>query len=227
MPGMNTNSGNSEGGIPAPAPASAAVPQSAPAARQQELPAAAQSPVETPRRGFSIDIVRAWWYRMSPGARTAAPWVLLFLGLAFAGWAVVHYLTVQYQEEKAPSATSIPGEETILTPPAPGMVSIRVAVRVHVAGKQAPIGTMLPRQVALQMLGKNDQPYEARFDRAGVWGMEAPPGVYRVSGVQKALGEWSWEMSGDCVRPSKDRKYRYDVTLDLARPHSTFDLVLK
>jgi len=240
---MNTDSGSSESGAPAgqsPAPASTAkLPP--PAVRQQELSTAAQSPAETPRPGFSLRSLNDAWNRTPspaklafvrlrrtpPGVRTAAPWVLLFLGLAFAGYAVVHYLTLQYRAENSPSATSIPGDEGIMTPPAPGMVSIRVSVRVRTAGSLAPIGTSLPRQIFLRMTGKDGQPYEARFDRAGVWGMEAPPGEYRISGKQKGLGDWSWELAGDCVKPATDLKNRYIVTLDLTKPFSTLDLTLK
>jgi hypothetical protein len=193
-----------------------------PAVRQQEL-----STAETLRPGSSPRSLNEVWSRTPPGVRKVAPWVLLFLGLAFAGYAVVHYLTLQYQAENALSATSVPNDDGIMAPAAPGMVSIRVSVRVRVTGSLAPIGTSLPRMISLRMTGKDGQPYEARFDRAGVWGMEAPPGEYLISGKQKDLGEWSWEMTGDCVKPATDLKNRYIVTLDLAKPYSTFSLTLK
>jgi len=182
---------------------------------------------ESSKRSLKGTVDEAWM-RLSPGARTAAPWAALLLGVAFAGWAVMHYLTIQYEAESPPPVGPSPAgiEEGLPPPPSPGMISVRVAVRVRVAGSYVKIGTPLPRRVALSMIGHDGQPYEARFDRVGVWGMEAPPGEYRVSSKQKDLGDWNWILAGDCVKTLDNAENRYAVTLDLKKQYPTLDLTL-
>lgn len=148
--------------------------------------------------------------------------VLLFLGVAFAFWAIKQALS--QREMAVPPPTRTASSPTAVPAPAANMLVVHVQVRMRGPdGLEVPIGTVLPRQVALKLVGQGEQPYEAQFDRVGVWAMEVPPGEYQVSADQPHLGEWRWTLSGPTVSETPEG---YSVTFDKTRALSTINLLL-
>ena len=154
--------------------------------------------------------------------RKVALGLLLFLGVAFAFWAIKQALS--RRETAAPPPTRAAVSPTAVPALAANRLMVHVQVRMRGSdGLEVPIGTTLPRQVALKLLGQGEQPYEARFDRVGVWAMEVPPGEYQVPADQSDLGEWRWTLSGPTVSETPEG---YTVTFDKARALATLNLLL-
>ena len=94
-------------------------------------------------------------------------------------------------------------------PVSAGMVNVRVRVRsFDASGNENVVGQDLRGKVTLNLMGLEGQPYEARFDRVGMWSMEIPPGEYLVSRDQPSLEQWEWELSGREVSDEGEKGYR-------------------
>ena len=140
-------------------------------------------------------------------ARVVALVVAGALGVGFAAWAIGQYLSSQRAVEpmgglpsaEAGSPVAGSGREDA---PAGEIVNVHVVVRMRdETGAEVTIGTAIPSQVSLTLKGEDGRPYEARFDRVGVWLMEVPPGTYRVPLDQPELRDWKWTLSGKNVTP--------------------------
>jgi hypothetical protein len=163
--------------------------------------------------------------------RTAALWLVAMAGLVFAAWALTRYAQRRAVEQKS----GLPGaeEETASggvntaggNAAAPGGVVARVLVRAQEGDRDMPLGAALSERVALKMTGAIGQPYEARFDRVGVWQMEVPPGVYDVPAKQPEIRGWKWKLSGDGVAKGK-AGMKYTVKFETSRSHPGLELHL-
>ena len=135
-------------------------------------------------------------------ARTVGIVFVAVLGMGFTVWALTEYFAsrsdVTPLSGVGPASAQAPtGGGCTAVEAAPGMLNVHVVVRLRgKGGEDMPIGSSLPTHVALKLLGEDDRPYEARFDRVGVWLMEVPPGEYRVPPEQEDMGEWKWTLTG-------------------------------
>jgi len=134
--------------------------------------------------------------RRSP-VRAIAPWVLGLAGILLAMWGISSAI-----ERMAVRPGMGGGEAGAKRPGATLPVGATVQVEVRVMdedGKEFPLGSPLPRQLSLTMLGAEGQEFLVPFDRAGSWAVEAPDGAYTIPDGQKKMGNWRWKLSGKGV----------------------------
>ncbi len=158
---------------------------------------------------------------------SAGGWTILAVaGCGLAAWIAWNALSdrVSGRPATAPGLVSDPPRE--MDPPvSPGMVNVRVRVRsFDRSGNEDVIGTRLGERAVLKLAGVNGQPYEAQFDRVGMWAMEIPPGEYVVSREQPSLKRWEWTVSGRDVSDEGAEGYRMTFRVGQA---PTLELVLR
>lgn len=167
------------------------------------------------RRALSSRLWRAiGWLLMAAAGCGLATWLL------WTAWSG----RVADRPASAPELVQNPPPE--LDPPvSAGMVNVRVRVRAFDAsGNEDVVGQKLRGRVTLNLAGLEGQPYEAQFDRVGMWSMEIPAGEYLVSRDQPSLEHWEWEFSGREVSDEGEKGYRVVFRLGQA---PTLELALR
>ena len=147
---------------------------------------------------------------LSRSWRTAGWFFLMAAGCILAAW----FLRNAWSGRAADRPASAPGlvrepSPELDPPPAPGMVNVRMRVRsFDAAGNEHVVGKELRERVTLKLAGLDGQPYEAQFDRVGMWAMEIPPGEYLIAREQPSLKSWRWTLSGRGVTNEGKKGYR-------------------
>ncbi len=168
--------------------------------------------------------------RARTAVRTVGIVLVGILGMVFAGWTVMRYLAHRDSLVPLSGGQAVPGpaETGVASPTAPvsnpNLINVHVMVRVKgESGDELLIGAALPQRVALTLVGEAGQPYEARFDRVGVWAMQVPPGEYKILSQQPDLGKWRWELNGTNVTEAEEG---YMVKFERSEELATLDLLL-
>ena len=165
--------------------------------------------------------------RISPRLWPAGGWAILAVaGCGLAAWIVWSALSARVVGRPATGPELVQEPPREMDPPvSPGMVNVRVRVRsFDRAGNEDVVGKELGQRVILKLAGVNGQPYEAQFDRVGMWAMEIPPGEYIISREQPSLKRWEWAISGREVADEGEKGYRVAFSIGQA---PTLELVLR
>lgn len=163
---------------------------------------------------------------LSSGPRRAIGWFLLAgAGCGLAAWVLWSAWSGRAADRPASAPELVQNPPPELDPPvAAGMVNVRMRVRsFDRSGNEDVIGKTLRKKAILKLTGAEGQPYEAQFDRVGMWSVEIPPGEYSVSRKQPSLEQWEWSLSGREVTEGIDG---YRVSLRLGQA-PTLELALR
>jgi len=136
--------------------------------------------------------------------RVAGIWIAGVAGLLLVLWGVSGYLEYigTHASRSSQSAAGNGAGGGTSDSEGKGQSATQFETSVHVQvkvldeeGREFALGTALPRQLSLKLVGANGQEYTAPFDRVGVWAIATPSGEYRLPLQQTDLGSWRWKVS--------------------------------